>query len=293
MLSPICLFTYNRLTETTKTIEALQKNYLAPESNLIIFSDGPRTESDVIKVNEVRKFIAAIEGFKSVEIIESKENRGLAQSIITGVTSIINKFGKVIVLEDDLITSPNFLDFMNQALDFYVNHPKVFSISGYTLNLPSLKNLSKDYYLGYRSSSWGWATWADRWNNIDWDVKDYKDFIWNPIKHIQFMRGGSDLPYMLWKQMNGKIDSWAIKWCFDQYKKDLLTVFPNESKIENIGFGENSTHTKFGNQFKTHFGNNTKRDFLFENNLSINKILIKEFRKSYSVISRIKNKLKV
>ncbi|QGY48087.1 glycosyltransferase [Maribellus comscasis] len=291
MPSPICLFTYNRLSETKQTVEALQENYLASGSDLIVFSDGAKTEAASAKVAEVRKFIQTIKGFKSLEIIESPENKGLAKSIISGVSSVIQRSGKVIVLEDDLITSPNFLDFMNQALDFYANQEKAFSVSGYTMDLPSLTDYSKDFYLGYRASSWGWATWADRWNKVDWEVNEYNRFIRNPVEHFQFMRGGSDLPYMLWKQMNGKIDSWAIRWCFDQYKKNLFTVFPKESKIKNIGFGETATHTKSMNQFDAHFGDETKREFLFDDNLIVNKVVAKEFRKRFSVLNRIKNKL--
>lgn len=290
-LAPICLFTYNRLSETIQTVEALQRNCLAPESKLFIFSDGAKDEKSSHKVEAVRQFLITIQGFKSVEIFESTMNKGLANSIISGVTQIIEQYGKIIVLEDDLITSPNFLDFMNQALDYYLGHPQIHSVSGYCLNLPSLINYPKDYYLGFRASSWGWGTWQDKWENIDWEVKEYKNFKKNPLKQIQFMRGGSDMSQMLKSQMKGRIDSWAIRWCFDQFNKDMLTVFPSKSKIISIGFGENATHTKKTKRFLTSLDDGAQRKFSFEENPSLNKLLIREFRNKFSIVSRLKDKL--
>ena len=176
MLSPICLFTYNRLDETRQTVEALKRNFLAPLSCLYIFSDGPKDETITQKVNEVRQYIKTIGGFKAIKIFESPVNRGLAKSIIDGVTQIIEKYGRVIVLEDDLITSPNFLDFMNYALEFYQNKERVLSISGYSFSINYPNDYKYDVAIGFRASSWGWATWKDRWNKIDWRVNDYSSF---------------------------------------------------------------------------------------------------------------------
>ena len=124
-----------------------------------------------------------------MKIYESPYNKGLACSIIDGVTKIVNDYEKIIVLEDDLITTPNFLNFMNQALHFYITDATIFSISGYTLNLPSLPSYSKDFYLGYRGSSWGWGTWKDRWDEVDWEIKDYDKFKIDPLAQLRFMRG--------------------------------------------------------------------------------------------------------
>ncbi len=290
MLAPICLFTYNRLSETQQTVEALQKNHLAKESDLFIFSDGAKKEASADKVNAVRNYLKTIEGFKSLTIYESKENKGLANSVISGVTQIINRYEKVIVLEDDLITSPNFLDFMNQALDFYANSKRVFSISGFSMDLPSLSGYSKDFYLGYRASSWGWASWKNRWQEVDWEAKNYRKVIYNPIEHLRFMRGGSDMPYMLWKQMNGKIDSWAIRWCLYQFRKDFLTVFPSRSKLESIGFGADATHTKDTNRFNTIIDQEEQVLFTFSKELVLDKDLVREFRNQFSIVNRLKDK---
>lgn len=290
-LAPICLFTYNRLFETKQTVKALQQNYLAPESELFIFSDGPKNENAKSKIDEVRAFLKTIDGFKKVTIFEAKKNKGLANSIIDGVTQIIQQYGKVIVLEDDLVTSPNFLDFMNQALDFYKSNAKIFSISGFTLGLPSLKQMNSDYYLGYRASSWGWATWLDRWTNVDWMVKDYDSFLKNNTAKLKLNRGGSDMSSMLKNQMSGKIDSWAIRWCYDQSKKDMLTVFPTSSKVESIGFGANATHTKNTSRFDTILDTSLKTNFSFDNAIKINPKLAKEFKAVFSFKNRAKDKL--
>ena len=290
-LAPICLFTYNRLEETRKTIEALQKNYLARESELFVFSDGWKSETSKEKIESVRAFLKTITGFKKVTIIEKKINNGLANSIINGVTQIINEYGNVIVLEDDLVTSPNFLNFMNQSLGFYENNNKIFSISGYTLNLKSLKTLREDVYLGYRASSWGWATWKRSWIDIDWEIKDYLEFKKSIFKKKRFNNGGSDMTKMLQNQMMGKIDSWAIRWCYNQYKRNQYTVFPKESKVISIGFGENATHTKKTQRFDTVLDSEGEVNFLFVNTNDTNKKLMKEFKAKFSVLNRLKDKI--
>ena len=292
MLAPICLFTYNRLHETIQTVEALQANYLAKESDLIIFSDGGKNEVAQTKVDAVRQYIKTISGFKSIVIIESKQNKGLANSVIEGVSTVLQKYGKIIVLEDDLITSPNFLSFMNDALNFYEEKQKIFSISGYSFDLSSLKSYSKDYYLGYRASSWGWATWLDRWESIDWGAKNYKKVLYNPYQHIKFMRGGSDMPLMLWRQMNGKLDSWAIRWCLQQFLDDKLTVFPTKSKIKSVGFGVDATHTKNATHFDTIIDNGESVEFRFSNQIVFSKEILKEFRSVFSLKKRLIRTLK-
>ena len=168
-LAPICLFTYNRLQATKQTIASLQQNYLAMESELIIYSDGPANQAAVAKVEQVRSYLKTVDGFKKITLINSQNNKGLAASVIGGVSRVLEEFDSVIVLEDDLVTAPNFLDFMNQAIQFYKNDERILSISGYTLDLPSLPG-KRDFYFGYRASSWGWATWKDRWEKVDWEL---------------------------------------------------------------------------------------------------------------------------
>lgn len=289
---PICLFTYNRLFETKETITALQKNNLAKESDLYIFSDGYKDEFDKLKVENVRMFIKSIKGFKSLTVFESTKNKGLANSIIFGVSQIINKYNKVIVLEDDLVTSPNFLDWMNQALSFYQNELSIHSISGYTMDLPVLKDYDLDYYTSIRASSWGWGTWKDRWLSVDWDVQNYNKFKKNLLLQNKFMKGGSDLPKMLKFQMKGKIDSWAIRWCFNQFQNNQYSIFPSKSKIISIGFGDNATHTKHSYRFNTDLDIGNQIVFKFDIKPFISLKVLKEFSQKFSFQNRIREKFK-
>jgi hypothetical protein len=291
MLAPICLFTYNRLSNTQDTVSALQKNYLASSSDLYVFSDGGKDDHSWTEVLAVRNFICNINGFKSVTIIESSSNQGLATSIISGVTQIVEKYGKVIVLEDDLITSRNFLDFMNQSLDFYENQAKVLSISGYSFSHKHNKNYCYDVNFGYRASSWGWGVWKDRWDKIDWEVKSYNKFRNSPIKRTLFNRGGSDLSQMLDKQMSGKLNSWAIRFCYHQFINQMVDVYPVESKVTNIGFGSNSTNTKKDiSRFRTKLDCSNKRTFIFTNAVKISILSSFCFYWRYSLTMRILNK---
>jgi glycosyltransferase involved in cell wall biosynthesis len=290
MLAPICLFAYNRLNETERTIEALKNNFLAAESELYIFSDGPKNLGSKNKVDEVRQYLRSVPGFKRVTVVESIDNKGLAKSIISGVSQVLGQYDKVIVLEDDLITTPNFLNFMNQALDCYKENAKILSISGYTMDLPSLRNYHKDFYVGYRAASWGWATWKGRWGTIDWEVDGYRNFRWDFTRQFKFMRGGADMPYMLWKQMNGKLDSWAIRLGYHQFVNDLLTVFPAKSKLKSIGFGEGATHTKNNRRFMAVLDQELKTDFIFDPDPCIEPMLIKEFSEKFSLKSRFLDK---
>jgi hypothetical protein len=289
-LAPICLFTYNRISETIKTIEALQNNFLAKQSHLYIYSDGGKDDEDFEKISKVRDYLHSVSGFKSINIFESLNNKGLANSVIAGVSKVLENHDKIIVLEDDLVSSPNFLNFLNQSLEFYEKDNNIFSISGYTLNLPSLPG-KKDYYFGYRASSWGWGIWSDRWNEIDWNVSDYDNFKNNKEAIKKFKRGGSDLPRMLKNQITGKIDSWAIRFCYHQSKNNIFTVFPTKSKLISIGFSEAATNTIGTKRFNTPLDEELKIEFEFQNFENIDKNIINEFASKFSIKSRIQNQL--
>ena len=289
-LSPVLLFTYNRPYTLKKTVAALQKNFLADKSRLYIFSDAAKSDKDAEAVQDVRTYIDTIRGFLDVEVIKSPWNKGLADSIITGASRVINEYGKVIVLEDDLVSSPNFLSFVNQALNYYHDYEKVFSISGFTM---PMKNIDSDTYFTRRSSSWGWGTWKEKWNEVDWDVKDYRAFSKNEAVRMEFNKMGSDLSAMLDKQMRGKINSWAIRWCYHQFKHDLYTLYPALSKITNIGLeSPDATHTreKFS-RFKTILDDTGKTYFTFNDHIELNPRYIRQFVKPYSISQRVKYKL--
>ncbi len=280
LLAPIVLFVYNRPDHTKKTVEALKKNRYANESNLFIFSDAPKNKNSVKEVRKVREYIKSITGFKNITIKEAKTNKGLANSVIEGVTEIIDKYGKVIVLEDDLITSVNFLEYMNEALEFYNKDKKIWSISGYNPPIKIPGNYKNDVYLGLRASSWGWATWDDRWDKNDWEVKDYSNFKLDKKSQKLFNHGGDDMSEMLKNQMEGKIDSWAIRWCYNQFKTKTFTIFPIISKVQNIGMDGSGVHcgrTEINNVIL----DKSNKKIIFIENLKENSNLIKQFKDHY------------
>lgn len=243
-LSPIILFVYKRLSHTQQTIESLKKNQLADKSDLFIFSDGPKGSAEKYKVEEVRKYIGSITGFRNITISKSVGNLGLANSVVSGISKVIKEYKKVIVLEDDLISSPNFLNFMNEALDFYGDVAKIFSISGYSFPIKIPIDYNEDIYIQSRSSSWGWGTWLDRWEKADWQMKDYQIFLKDKKNQKFFNLSGDDLSPMLKAQMKGELDSWAIKWAYAHFKNGAYCLFPIRSKILNIGTDKSGTHYK-------------------------------------------------
>lgn len=289
-LAPIILFTYKRLDTLQLTVDALKKNYLAKDSDLIIFSDAANTSKDQVAVNNVRTYLKSINGFKSITINEANTNKGLANSIIDGVSLVLQQYESVIVLEDDLVSSPNFLNYMNEALSFYKNNTKIFSIAGFSIPIKYNKNI--DIYFTHRSSSWSWATWRNRWEQIDWEVSDYDTFKNSSQQKKAFNKMGSDMASMLHKQMTGKLDSWAIRWCYHQFKNNLFSVHPIISKIDNVGFTPDATNTtqKF-NRFKTILDQGNQTTFKFTNEVQLDSRLIKQFVKPFTITSRIKYKI--
>lgn len=174
MLAPIVIFVYNRIWHIQQTIESLKENKFAEESEFFIFSDGPKNEKELESIQTVRRFIKKINGFKKTEIIEREKNYGLANNIIDGVTTIVNQYGKIIVLEDDMLTSPYFLKFMNESLDMYENEERVASIHGYIY--PIKETLPSTYFIR-GADCWGWATWKRAWDLFELDEKKLLDEI--------------------------------------------------------------------------------------------------------------------
>ncbi len=240
--APVVLFCYKRLDTLIETISALKNNDLSTESELFIFSDAAKCDSDINRVDEVREYLKNITGFKAVKVHYATVNKGLARSVIDGVSQILEKFEYVIVVEDDLVTAPHFLRFMNQALLKYKDELQVNAISGYSFDFKKSSD-SMAYFLN-RPWPWTWATWNNRWNNIDWDIKDYSSFFSDRKNKLGFAKLGSDVVSMLRKQMNGKIDSWAIRWTFHQFRTQTLCLYPPVSLVRNIGFGKDATHTR-------------------------------------------------
>jgi hypothetical protein len=243
-LAPIALFVYNRPEHTRRTVESLRANMLAHQSDLFVFSDAAKRESAAGAVEAVRKFIHNIDGFKSVTIFERERNFGLAASVIAGTTQLCEEFGRLIAVEDDLLMSPDFLTFMNCALDRYVDDPRIFSVSGFNFSVNPPEQYPYDAFCSYRSSSWGWGTWKDRWEKADWKVSDYLSFSRDKDRKRSFNRGGEDLSDMLFLQMAGRLDSWAIRWAYAHWKHDAFALLPVTTRVFNIGFDGSGVHCR-------------------------------------------------
>jgi hypothetical protein len=240
-LAPIALFVYNRPEHTRRTLAYLQKNLLADESRLYIFSDAAKTEADAAKVDEVRQLINSVDGFKSVKVIERKHNLGLANSIIAGVTQLVNEYEKVIVFEDDLLSSPYTLTYFNEGLAHYAAQDSVMHIGAYMYPIDST-GLPQTFF--YRAAtSWGWATWARAWKYFEPDVDTLlKQF--DNKKILQFSIEGN---MNFWKQIQqfkaGKNNSWAIRWYASIFLRGGLTLNPSRSLIHNIGNDGTGIHS--------------------------------------------------
>lgn len=251
MLAPIALFVYNRPYHTYKTLEALKRNEVARDSVLHVFADGAKinaTKDAQYKIQKVRDIIGHIDGFAEVHLHISENNKGCARSVREGITEVINKYGRVIVVEDDIETSPKFLSFMNQALDMYESDKRIWTIGGMNVDikLPE-KYISKhDLFLVHRSCSWGWATWADRWKDIDWKVCDADQFFSNPKAMRRFDRGGEGMSLLLRDQLDNKIDAWDIVWDYHIFKHNGYCLRPVKSFTRNIGMDGSGTHYKTG-----------------------------------------------
>lgn len=245
MPAPIAVFAFNRPDLLQRTLDALAANILAAESHVTIFCDGPRTEEERIKTDAVRAVAHAAQGFASVTVVEREQNMGCAASIIDGLTRMFAEHERLIVIEDDILTSPYTLKFLNDGLEFYEKYKTVFNISAWSPPakiFPIPKSYPYDVYAVPRFNCWGWASWRDRFDKIDWNVSDYEEFRKSDVLRRAFNAGGDDMAAMLDDQMEGKINSWAIRADYARFKKNMVGINPVRSYARNIGMGS-GTHT--------------------------------------------------
>lgn len=233
--APIALFVYNRPAHTRQTVEALLANAESAQTALYIFSDAPRNVAAKLAVSEVRSYIRGIAGFKAVTIIERENNLGLAQSIIDGTTRLCEECGRVIVVEDDLVTSPHFLSYMNDALTRYKDEDRVMQVAGYMF--PVNLELEDDALFLPFTSTWGWATWKRAWQYFDADGSGYQRLVEDRnLRHAFNLRGNYDYFRMLESQLRGKTNSWGIRWYLSIFLRDGLTLYPKKTLVRNFGF---------------------------------------------------------
>ena len=247
--TPVVLFVYNRVVHTRRTVESLLGNASSSNSDLIIFSDGPKSCDNSDDVQEVRDYISTIEGFKSVKIHSSEINKGLAESIIYGVTDVLTDYDSVIVLEDDMVVSPHFLSYMNDGLQKYQHEDRVISIHGYVY--PTKEDLPQTFFLR-GADCWGWATWRRGWDLFNPNGKVlYEELKRKKLLRVFNFNGAYQYSKLLLDQINGKNESWAVRWYASAFLLNKLTLYPGSSLVHNIGNDSSGTHCLTNNHFDT------------------------------------------
>jgi hypothetical protein len=290
LYSPVALFVYNRIDHTKKTINALILNELAEYTDLYIFSDGPKKFKDVLIIDKLRTYLSEVDGFKSVTLIYSKLNKGLELSITEGISHVLSYSDRIIVLEDDIVTSSQFLNFMNDCLNFYDHDKIVGSISGYVY---PIGDISDDIFRVKGSDCWGWATWKDRWAKYQSDgnflldqLSDYstaRDFNFN--NSYNFIK-------LLKNSISGKNESWAIKWYASCFLENLYVLYPRRTYVINIGIDGTGTHQSNIDYVNSHLYNLRIKPTQAAINLVDGKKYIEEYFKRISIRLKIFLKLK-
>jgi len=241
-LAPVVLFTYNRYQHLKKVIDSLSKNKLAKKSTLIIYSDNYKDQKDKDTIIKIRKFIRKVQGFKKIIIYERKKNFGLSKNITLGVRSVLKKFKKIIVIEDDLLLDKYFLNYMNDGLELFKSNKKVASIHGYIYPI-NFSSQIPDYFFFKGADCWGWATWKRSWNIFEKNGDKLKKFIDQKNLKKEFNFNSSyDYYKMLVEQIKGKNDSWAIRWYASAFIKQMYTLYPKKTFVKNIGTDGSGTH---------------------------------------------------
>ncbi len=248
-LAPIVLFVFARPEHTRKTLEALKANELANQSDLFIYADGPRHDREAELVSAVRELARSTRGFRSCTVIERETNYGLARNIIEGVTERLRHQNRVIVLEDDMITSPVFLKYMNEALSRFAGVDRIASIHGYVY--PVMHVLPEAFFLR-GADCWGWATWERAWRLYNPDSQ----YLLNELKRRRLVRefdynGAYPFSKMLAAQSKGENDSWAIRWHASTFLAGMLTLYPGRSLLRNIGVDNSGTHCDYNTRYET------------------------------------------
>ena len=243
--APIAIFAYRRTRHLAQTLDALEACPEFARSPVFVFSDGPRNETAAPDVAQVRALLQARRR-ANFTIVEAPGNLGLARSIIAGVTRLCNEFGRAIVIEDDLVVSPGTLSWFNAALDRYANAPAVWQISGYQFAVPEFRGRDEGVFLNL-TTSWGWAAWKRAWDRYDPNATGWENLKSDPLLRHRFDLNGS-YPYarMLVLQMEGHLDSWAIRFWWTVFRAGGISLFPPRSLVTNIGNDETATHTRFG-----------------------------------------------
>lgn len=246
--APVVLFTFNRPRHTALALNALRANPEARHIRLIVFSDGPRNEKDLDAIGEVRRLISATQGFRDVILVERERNFGLSGSIIQGVSEVCTTYGSAIVLEDDIVVSPYFLNYVNNALQLYEEEERVISIGCYTF--PVFERLPETFFLNL-PDCWGWAVWKRAWDLFEPDgAKLLAQIRVQGLEERFDLEGAYPYTNMLAKQVGGQNDSWAIRWYAKAFLLNKLTLYPGRSVTRNIGMDDSGVHSGRSSQYE-------------------------------------------
>lgn len=269
ILAPIGVSTYSRINHLKQTVEALQKNTLAQESELYIFSDAPQKGDEEI-VAKVREYIHTVDGFKKVHIVE-RETNGRVANNRGGMKQLLDEYGKIIWLEEDIVTASGFLQFMNDALEYYKDDEQILTVSGYTVPLKFLNNYNQDIYILQRFNAWGFATWRDKFDSFSFDIREHgaEDFFSNKIAMKEFQKNGTDMYGMLLKEYTRELDALDVKIMFYEFIYNKYTLYPRKSLVQNIGHDGSGIHCGVNDKF--HHGElwDKTENFNFINNLKV------------------------
>ena len=274
MPAPIGLSAYCRLEHLRRTVEALHHNELASESELYVFSDAPKP-GDEDKVKAVREYLRTIRGFREVHLLEREENSRVKNNR-GGMRQLLDQYGRMIFLEEDVVTAPGFLRFMNEGLDFYQDDERIFALCGYSPPIRIPRSYQKDVYLSQRFSAWGFGIWKDRYDKIVMDVsmEDYEEIIHSPSKLKAFKVGGPDLPDMLERLATGRVDALDIRIFYTMYVYKMFTVHPTYSLTQNIGFDGSGAHCPADDRFSVEL-NRAKAHLALEPLIQLDKSILR------------------
>ncbi len=253
VIAPVAVFAYNRPNHFQKTLAALSANVLASRSDVFVYLDGPKSESDSVASKKIQEICNGAINFNRLTIVPRDRNLGLASSIISGVMELCDLHGRVIVIEDDLVTSPFFLSYMNDALNLYQFEDSVASIHGYVY--PISARLPETFFLR-GADCWGWATWKRAWDHFEPDGS----LLLSQLKKLkledEFNFGGAcGNSQMLEDQISGRNNSWAIRWHASAFVKNMLTLYPGRSLVKNIGHDGSGTHCETSMQYDSVISN--------------------------------------
>ncbi|EIY4765802.1 glycosyltransferase family 2 protein [Vibrio cholerae] len=275
MYADVIIFGFNRVKLLENLLNSLKRCRLSDETNVVLYIDGPRNKQDENSVATIRNtVIPQFYGcFKSIVVTFREKNFGLASSLKSGISEAFEKNEKLIVLEDDLKLSDNFLVYMNQSLDYYKENTLIGSISGFSTRIRSSQ--VEDVYFHPRPCSWGWGTWKDRWEQCDWEYKPNTRL--DALKMwLKSRKAGQDVYRMYKNQLAGRINSWAIMWTIHHLRSNWLVAYPVQSKVINAGFGNDATHCTGRNPFPSTLDVSNKDSFHFVSEPKINSKLLKQ-----------------